>query len=1749
MNFIIFNQKSVVMKIINFTFKSLLVLVFLTGVTIAQAVTITGVKIVDSATDTEVGDLTEGATLDANLVDTWNFRILTDPSDDNGGGKVVTTITAPDNTSHTQSEGGAPFAAFGDAAGDYAPWSTNVTLMNGDYTLVSYLDVDEAGTKVTINFKISNVPGTDPVDPPKEIPAVYPGKPWNGTPATMPGSTLLGWQYDINGDTLSFASDDQIVCGIIDSSNTDGGGGNPRAYPDQIPQANLRWNFGRQTFRGGGQWAKYTVQILYPGYYNAKVRSAIDYTGDVKIIVQDFDYNNLDSITTSDIVADFVEGEQTSSGGNTRWMTSKDSMWLEPGVQVIYIENTWSGGANGNFGEFEMVLTEYAASKTYMGIPFFTQDGGFQVPFDTIPSAFFDKGDSGVAYAFAAQGQYEAGEWRKQDSTNSYYWYDAGVQKTRFGVNEQTDNTRYGTMKYDNGFKLRYTVNVMYPGEYYSLFRVHANAFRNHTFRIYKIDDMGNPIVEDINRNPKTYTPGGGDGTFEKNPYTPEVLKVKVWDSIPMVMPNSFSDLSYKMMSYNTDTAAGNNTLGYAASGGVSVTRWNTKINFPEAGLYVVEWDFANGGSGALSSFGDFFFVPASDSEAPTAVANVMTVDSTQEMVTIKWDASTDNFGVVTYEVWLEGKLLMKTGTKTMAVIDGLDCGSALDLEIRAVDQSGNYASTNYMAYNHICQGPFNPNNVPVIPGYILATEFDVGGREIAYHDLTDFNSGANKTGDYRPGTAVDIAADFFATKGIYNIGWVSEGEWLEYTLDSIEAGLYTLTTGTSSPDNAGGGFDIYLGEPTEGTNLQLIDSAYYFGGSGWATYVGSVNPKPIAFDAHSRVVMRIAPFDTSSANGNIGNLVDFTFEKIEDTDDPTVPGTISYVDSSHTWIMLAWEPGTDANGVKAYNIYVDGEMAKQVRDTIATIEGLDCNTSYDITIEAVDFYDKVSTTTSGTTVKTVTCQEPYTLVGRESADSIFIELEEFDLGGQGYAFESNRTAYAGDGFRGELNIELYTNDPDDAGNPALRLRTGQWYEWTLDTLKTGYYKGVARYEGGGTWVRQNKVFIGDGPFGENFEQVGNFAWPGSGGWNGTYITTEFYADLVGGDDVVLRMEPDNNLNVNWMYLVYIPDAAAPVMTNDMLQQVIKLPDSVSVTWESAIEDVFIKYYEVQFNGGDVYTTKDTVAGFGGLAPENVYEFKVRAVDAELKTSDWITINLESAGSQFPYMSRVIKANPDTIIVFEAEHFDNGGLNAAYFDDLTRVGDALDFRPFEYVDLEYNDDSTMTYVVDIRNGEYLEFALDTIVDGLYDVKFNINQLNNGKVVMSMGDAPLGENFVSLDTFEVEGPTGGFNTEIVESWWFSGAENKVIRFEFLDADSLLEFDWFSFTYVPDTVKPEKPVVTVAETGAGYVQLSWDPCEDNIMQPGYGVKYEVTANGSTNTVTDTTFTITGLLCGTEYDITVAAVDAAGNSIATAIKVSTTECIQEPYDGVDHKIPGMIEMEHYDKGGLYIAYFDTDGKKGDATFREFDIVDVVASRDTADQYSGKDLTVVKPGEWLEYTLSSVTAGTYRIEIRYATSISRGSVIVKLINGTDTAELATLPIKTSGGFLTYDYLVAEDISIAASTDAILRVEFESDRFSDMANFNFIKFVETTALRNANVNALNVYPNPSNKGFNVDLSSIQGKAQLEIFDLSGRMIYNEVENGGTQVHLNSGVFTQTGMYLLKVKSSNGISVARLIVE
>ena len=133
------------------------------------------------------------------------------------------------------------------------------------------------------------------------------------------------------------------------------------------------------------------------------------------------------------------------------------------------------------------------------------------------------------------------------------------------------------------------------------------------------------------------------------------------------------------------------------------------------------------------------------------------------------------------------------------------------------ITRPGVIASLTDPEYGSISK-PYRPHS---IPGTFPAVEYDIGTWGVSYTDSDYYNNG---DGGYNDGWAyrndgVDIEKNNNPNGHPYNIGWTETGEWIGYTIESVQAGTYDLKISVSA-QNSGGMFFAQL----NGQNVGVVN-------------------------------------------------------------------------------------------------------------------------------------------------------------------------------------------------------------------------------------------------------------------------------------------------------------------------------------------------------------------------------------------------------------------------------------------------------------------------------------------------------------------------------------------------------------------------------------------------------------------------------------------------------------------------------------------------------------------------------------------------------------------------------------------------------------------------------------------------------------------------------------------------------------------------------------------------------------
>ena len=369
---------------------------------------------------------------------------------------------------------------------------------------------------------------------------------------------------------------------------------------------------------------------------------------------------------------------------------------------------------------------------------------------------------------------------------------------------------------------------------------------------------------------------------------------------------------------------------------------------------------------------------PNSDTEAPTAVI-VSSSNTTMNGTQLSWTASTDNVGVVNYEVFQNGNSIANTGTTTGLNVTGLSPGTSYNFTVVARDAAGNSSSlSNVETINTIGDGQA-PTAVVVSSSNTTSTGTQLSWTAstdnvgvVNYEVFQDGNSIANTgttTGfivtGLTPSTsynftvvAEDAAGNLSPVSNIETINTLSPPDTQAPTAVVLSSSNTTTTSTelswTASTDNVGV------------VNYEVFRNGNSIANTGTTTGLSVTGLAP-STSYNFTVVAEDAAGNLSPSS----NILSVTTDGVPDNESPTAV-IVSSSNTTSTGTQLSWTASTDNVGVVNYEVFQDGNSIANTGTTTGfNVSGLVPSTSYDFTVVAEDAAGNLSPVSNTETVVT----------------------------------------------------------------------------------------------------------------------------------------------------------------------------------------------------------------------------------------------------------------------------------------------------------------------------------------------------------------------------------------------------------------------------------------------------------------------------------------------------------------------------------------------------------------------------------------------------------------------------------------------------------------------------------------------------------------------------------------------------------------------------------------------------------
>jgi len=371
----------------------------------------------------------------------------------------------------------------------------------------------------------------------------------------------------------------------------------------------------------------------------------------------------------------------------------------------------------------------------------------------------------------------------------------------------------------------------------------------------------------------------------------------------------------------------------------------------------------------AGTAYGDqvsFTTSATTDTQAPTAPANLASSSVTSSSVTLTWTASTDNVAVTGYNVY-QGSTLIGTTTTTSYTVSGLSASTAYTFYVTAKDAAGNVSSasssisvTTSAASVTYCTSKGSNYSYEWIDLVQLNTINNVTTANAGYGDFTGMSTSLTTGTSY----TVYFSAGFKSSS--YTEYWYI---WIDYDQDgSFESTELINSTSSTSSGTLSKTFTV----PTTATP-------------------GSTR---------MRVTMKYNSAPTACETFSYGEVEDYTINivaGVADTQAPTAPTGLAASSVTATTASLGWTASTDNVAVTGYNVYKNGTLLGTATGTSYSVTGLTASTSYSFYVTAYDAAGNVSSASSSISVTTSAATVTYCTSKGSSVTYEWIDLVQLN--------------------------------------------------------------------------------------------------------------------------------------------------------------------------------------------------------------------------------------------------------------------------------------------------------------------------------------------------------------------------------------------------------------------------------------------------------------------------------------------------------------------------------------------------------------------------------------------------------------------------------------------------------------------------------------------------------------------------------------------------------------------------------
>ena len=743
------------------------------------------------------------------------------------------------------------------------------------------------------------------------------------------------------------------------------------------------------------------------------------------------------------------------------------------------------------------------------------------------------------------------------------------------------------------------------------------------------------------------------------------------------------------------------------------------------------------------------------------------------------------------------------------------------------------------------------------------------------------------------------------------------------------------------------------------------------------------------------------------------------------------------------------------------------------------------------------------------------------------------LEAEDFDNGGENTGYHDGTPANIGGAYRPSEAVDI--ESCTEGGYNVGWIQPGEWLQFSVHVNATGIYSFYSRIStpnsGNSLQLEVDGVPAGD-----------VVPAPNTGGWQ-NWQTVYIPVSLTEGDHlfrVVFKGNGVNNnlFNINWFYF----DAKAYQLptVNAGPGQTVLTNEEATLSGSGSGTGITYQWEQTDGKPAVIENAASASTHISGLARSGVRTFKLTVKDILNNTATgFVTLTVNNAIPPTPY-GGVRWPIPGKL---EAEEYDNGGLDVAYNDSTpANIGGA--YRPSEEVDIDSCSEGGYNAGW-IQNEEWLQFSVHVTTTGNYSFYARISSPNSGNSLqLEVDGVPAGDAVPVPNT----GGWQSWQTVYIPVSLTEG--DHAFRFVFkgngINHD-LFNVNWFYF----DAKEYQLPT---ANAGTGQSVLTNEVATLSGSGTGTALTYlweqtdgrpaiiESAASATTN--------ISGLARAGVRTFKLTVKDILDNAATDLVTLAVTNAFSStPYGGVRWPIPGKLEAEDFDNGGLDVAFNDSTPVNTGGAYRLSEEVDIESCSE-----GGYNVGWIRNGEWLKFSVNATTTGNYNFTSRVSSPNSDAALQLQ-VDGAPTG----ITIPNTGGWQNWT-TISIPLFLTAGDHSFRFVFFGNGVNHDLFNvnwFNFelVKATKTPVISQSEITEpevpkdldVMVFPNPSASDFRIVVNSTSDEpVTVRIMDLNGAVKSVQPVLPKSNV-IRIGANLQTGIYLAEIIQGKKRKVIKLI--